>query len=230
MHTSLVKTAEKQQSQSLFANVISVSQPSKFWQQKCIKRFNTDIGCDSSLRTLALLLAVDIYRVYLKSESLALIWKSRNTCETVRVSYQVFSQNCPFLQEIFFPMHSQNMRLLLFFPPFTLFSAFPPFTLFSAFYPFFRFSAFYPFFRFSAFYPFFRFSAFYPFFRFSAFYPFFRFSAFPPFTLFSVFPFPLFRFRFSVSAFYPYPVLYWHFWKLYVGGPEGACLIPHNIS
>ena len=78
-------------------------------------------------------------------------------------------------------------RLLLFFPPFTLFSPFPPFTLFSAFYPFFRFSAFYPFFRFSAFYPFFRFSAFYPFFRFSAFYPFFRFR----FSV-SVFPFPRF--------------------------------------
>ena len=64
MHTSLVKTAEKQQSQSLFANVISVSQPSKFWQQKCIKRFNTDIRCDSSLRTLALLLAVEIQSIF----------------------------------------------------------------------------------------------------------------------------------------------------------------------
>ena len=69
---------------------------------------------------------------------------------------------------------------------------FPPFTLFSAFYPFFRLL---PFFSFSAFYSFFRLLPFFPLFRLLPFFPLFRLLP----------PFPLFRFRFSVSAFYPYP-------------------------
>ena len=129
-------------------------------------------------------------------------------------------------------MNNIFFRILLFFSPFTLFSAFYPFFRFSAFYPFFRLLPFFPLFRllpffppftlFSAFPPFTLFSAFPPFTLFSAFPPFTLFSAFPPFTLFSTFPsftlfsafppftlfsaFPLFRFRFSVSAFYPYPL------------------------
>ena len=120
-------------------------------------------------------------------------------------------------------MNNIFFRILLFFSPFTFFSAFYPFFRFSAFYPFFRFSAFYPFFRFSAFYPFFRLLPFFPLFRLLPFFPLFRllpffplfrllpffplFRLLPFFPLFRLLPFfPLFRFRFSVSAFYPYPI------------------------
>ena len=90
-------------------------------------------------------------------------------------------------------MNNIFFRLILFFSPFTLFSAF---------YPFFRFSAFYPFFRLLPFFPPFTLLPFFP--------PFTLFSAFPPFTLFPLFRllpfFPLFRLLpfFRFSAFYPF--------------------------
>ena len=125
-------------------------------------------------------------------------------------------------------MNNIFFRLLLFFSPFTLFSADKKknallvkmhgcscanrkvwITYFFVFYSFFRLLLFFPFF------PLFRLLLLFPpFTLFSAFPPFTLFSAFPSFTLFSAFPlfrllpfFPLFRFRFSVSAFYPYPVV-----------------------
>ena len=82
------------------------------------------------------------------------------------------------------------------------------------------------------------FFAFYSFFRLLLFFPpFTLFSAFPPFTLFSAFPlfrllpfFPLFRFRFSVSAFYPYPV-YTCMTKLnFVQGKNVTCLLCTNSN
>ena len=94
-------------------------------------------------------------------------------------------------------------------PFFRLLPFFPPFTLFSAFPPFTLFSAFYPFFRFSAFYPFFRLLPF----------------------------FPLFRFRFSVSAFYPYPLishiqttLVFYFRHIFLSVNEKIVIFLTNIS
>ena len=108
-----------------------------------------------------------IVKVFKYSAILHIIASMSEKRKTLIHMYQIFSQNCPFLQEIFFPMHSQNMQYV-----YCKYILFSPFTFF----PLFRLLPFFP--------------------------PFALFSAFPPFNLF-----PLFRSRFSVSAFYPYPAL-----------------------